>query len=72
MLSKNLIPRLLCVFSPSPSLLGIRPAQTMGWWLVSRVSIFHLCWTVNGNFTAAAIAGGARTPAGEFKQTPNP
>ncbi|KAF2981553.1 hypothetical protein EK904_001015 [Melospiza melodia maxima] len=36
----------------------------MGWWLVSRVSIFLRCWTVNGNFTAAAIAGGAHIPAG--------
>ncbi|KAJ7421791.1 hypothetical protein BTVI_16502 [Pitangus sulphuratus] len=41
----------------------IKPAQTMGWWLVSRVSIFHLCWTVNGNFTAAAIAGDAHIHA---------
>lgn len=43
----------------------------MGSWLVSRVSIFHLCLTVNGNFTAAAIAGDAHIHAGEFKQKPN-
>jgi len=50
---------------------GIKPAQTMGWWLVSRVSIFHLFLTVNGNSTAAAIAGDVRIHAGEFEQKPN-
>lgn len=58
----------MCSFS---FFLGIKPARTMDWWLVSRASIFHLCLTVNGNFTAAAIAGDAHTHAGEFKQTPD-
>ncbi|OXB83324.1 UNVERIFIED_CONTAM: hypothetical protein H355_001761 [Colinus virginianus] len=56
---------------PAAQSLGTRPAQTTGWWLVSRVSIFHLCLTVNGNSTAAATAGDAHIPAGKFKQKPN-
>lgn len=59
------------MFPSCSSFLGTRPAQTMGWWLVSRVSIFHLCLTVNGNSTAAATAGDAHIHAGKFKQKPN-
>lgn len=58
-------------FSSFTSLLGTRPAQTMGWWLVSRVSIFHPCLTANGNFTAAATAGDAHIHAGKFRLKPN-
>lgn len=64
----NILFSLCVLFS---SFLGIKPAQTMGWWLVSRVSTSHLCLTGNGNFTAAAIAGDAHIHAGEFKQKPN-